>query len=623
MIHLHGHWARGTAVLAAFAFWSPGGLAVAQDSTSAPATTQPAATSKEDTGGGIKSRTSRPGAFDVDFQDTDIRTAFRLLSTQGNRNIIATREVIGKVTAVLYDVTFQEALESVLRYSGYAYVEKGNVIHVMTAKQKEDSEKAERQMKVEAFKLSYITAADAKTLLAPVLSPDGTMSTTPVSAQGIAESKVAAGGNAHASEDVLVIRDYEDRLKRIREILNELDVKPDQVLIEATILKCKLTEDNSLGINFNVLSGISFEHHGTIDQIRTDFTLAAGGITIGFTSNELTALLHALESITDTTILANPKLLVVNKQRGEVMVGNREGYLTTTVTETVATQTVQFLETGTRLVVRPFIGKDGFIRLEIHPEDSSGSVRPVGNNVLPSESTTEVTSNVLVRDGHTIIIGGLFRELTTNARSQVPLLGNIPYLGTVFRSTTDNTQRDEVIILITPRIIKQAADEAVGEQLKDDVERFRIGQRKGLQWFGRDRLAQSYMRWAKQALNDGRHDWALWCIDLALSLQPRMEEAIRLKERLTGTAYWSGESQESAAKYVIQRMMMQEMGKPVEQIIPPGKPRDADAVDPEVRKAFGIEKRPETPLPPPRVKKGSKPKSTTLPAGQDGKGEDK
>jgi type II secretory pathway component GspD/PulD (secretin) len=211
----------------------------------------------------------------------------------------------------------------------------------------------------------------------------------------------------------------------------------------------------------------------------------AGGLTIGFMSNNVGFFVRALESITDVTVMANPKLLVLNKQRGEVFVGSEDGYLTTTFTETTATQTVEMLKTGTRLVVRPFIGRDDYVRLEVHPEDSSGFVAVVGQSALPSKRTTEATSNVLVRDGHTIIIGGLFREETGIGRSQTPLIGNVPYLGALFRSTGDSTKREEVIILITPRIITKEADDAVSEQHKDEVERFRIGQRKGLRWWGR------------------------------------------------------------------------------------------------------------------------------------------
>ncbi len=246
--------------------------------------------------------------------------------------------------------------------------------------------------------------------------------------------------------------------------------------------------------------------------------------------------------------------------------------------------------------MRPFLGRDGYVRLEIHPEDSSGAVVQKGAFVLPSETTTEVTSNVLVRDGHTIVIGGLFRERTQNGRTQVPLVGNIPYVGTLFRETSDTTNREEVIILITPRIIRQAVDEATSAQVADDVERFRVGQRKGLQWWGRGRLADAYVRAAKKQYSEGEVDKAMWDLDMALSLEPRMEEAIRLKERLTDTAFWCDQAQYSAAKYIVQRMIMQDLGKPVERVITPRRPRDPSTLTPDVTRAFDIQKRTEDPL---------------------------
>ena len=568
-------------------------------------------------------KASRPGVFEeFHMRDADLRGVLELLSRQGRVNIVATREVTGKVAAVdLYNVTFEEALTAVLRATGYvSYVENGSVF-VCTPKQLAEIEKAQKHLEVRTFRLAYISSTDAKTLITPALSSDGSAVITPAAAVGVPSSKVDSGGNQYAADDVLVVRDYREHLEAVAIIIQDVDVKPEQVLIEATILRVRLEEDNALGFDFNALSGVDFEGLGSTSKglqsmttgdltagqlnntqatFRTDFNGAIdpGGMTIGFVSNNIAFFIRAMESVTDLTILANPKLLVINKQRGEVMVGNRDGYLTTTVTETTATQTVEFLETGTRLIVRPYIGRDGYIRMELHPEDSSGSVEQVGTSVLPSETTTEVTSNVMVRDGHTIVIGGLFRERTTNGRNQVPLLGNLPYLGTLFRQTSDDITREEVIILITPHIIQQAADEAVCEQMKDDMERFRLGQRKGLAWWGRDRLAQAYMRSARAELAAGDRDKALWNVDMALSMQPRMDEAIRLKERLEEQAYWADETRVSTVRYVIQRMIMQDLGKPFQMVIPPDKPRDAGELPEDVRGRLGMQSLIEPPLPP-------------------------
>ena len=162
--------------------------------------------------------------------------------------------------------------------------------------------------------------------------------------------------------------------------------------------------------------------------------LPGGGFTFGIIKDQIGVFIRALEAITDTEVLANPKLLALNKQVAQVIIGRRDGYLTTTFTETLAIQTVEFLETGTVLSFRPFIGEDDVVRMEIHPKDSTGGLTQAN---LPFEQTTEVTTNILVRDGHTILIGGLFREVTTATRGQVPGLGNIPFAGALFRSERD------------------------------------------------------------------------------------------------------------------------------------------------------------------------------------------
>jgi hypothetical protein len=241
-----------------------------------------------------------------------------------------------------------------------------------------------------------------------------------------------------------------------------------------------------------------------------------------------------LEGVTDTTVLANPKILTLNKQKGEVIVGKETGYLTTTTTETTSTQTVQFLDTGTRLIFRPYIGDDGYIRMEIHPEDSDGGLQTAAN--LPFKTTTEVTSNVMVKDGHTIVIGGLFRESSQSTRSQIPVLGNLPWAGPLFRQQADTTVRQELIVLITPHIIEDqdAYADMSKEELKD-AQRLRVGVRQGMMFWGRERLADMYYESAVAEMDKPHPDRksALWNLDAATNLNPKFLEAIKMKEDLT------------------------------------------------------------------------------------------
>ena len=568
-------------------------------------------------------RITPEGVFDLHLQGADLRMVLRQLSLQSKRNIIASKEVSGEITADLHGVTFTQALEAILYSSGLVSQKKENFIYVFTPKELAAIEKAKQKVDVRVFRLGYLTAKDAESLIKNVLSPDGIIALTPPPKSGIKADTDTTGGKDHAADEIIVVRDYEENLEKVAQILAEIDIRPQQVLVEATILSAELDDNSALGIDLQVLTGVDFQTFGvtsdlanmvvppppvggvkdfnnTQTRINTNFSAnlpidLGSPMTFGIISNNVAAFIHALEAVTDVTVLANPKLLIVNKQRGEVLVGRSDGYLTTTTTETTTTETVEFLETGTRLIVRPFVGNDGYVRMEIHPEDSTGSVIQVGGvggPVLPNKTTTEITSNIMVRDGKTIVIGGLFREQTNLVRRQVPLLGDIPWAGTLFRSTVDVMSRHEVIILITPHIIDYPSAEAVGQRMKMDAERYRIGGREGMQWWSRIRLADKHLFWARQAMAENSPDRAMWYVDLALSLEPRMPEAINLKERLSDQAYWADQPENITTRYFVERMIMQELDKPYGDVLPPGRPLQADKINPEVRKAFGIKKRP-------------------------------
>ena len=542
---------------------------------------------------------STDGTFTGYYQDTDLRVVLRQLSMLFRTNIVASKDVSGRVTVTLYDVTFEEALDSVLKSSGLGYVKKGKFIYIHTVEELAQIAAASRKMEVGTFQLDYITAADAQTLIKPAMSAEASVAVTPVPMKGISASAIEAGDNSHATSGVLVVNDYPENLKRIAEIIREIDTRPQQVLIEATILSARLLENNNLGVNFNIMANTDFTSQGSTDGVtqvagatagnltaipgadihtitttRTDFSPVTGGITFGFVTDSVSIFLRALEQVTDVTVLANPKLLVVNRQKGEVIVGSKDGYVTTVVSDGVATQSIEFLESGTSLVVRPYIGRNGYIRMMIHPEDSDGDVQVTESFTIPSETTTEVTSNVLVRDGRTIVIGGLFRESTTNGRSQVPIIGSIPYVGTLFGSTLDVTERREVMILITPHIVKQEEFEDVSKNIKDDLERFRAGARKGMRWWAADRLARAHLNWAREHLKNGRLDKARWDLDMALTRRPKLPEAIEMRENLTDKAYWAEEARQSTIRNVIDRILMFEMGKDFRKTVSPAKPRD-------------------------------------------------
>jgi type II secretory pathway component GspD/PulD (secretin) len=276
---------------------------------------------------------------------------------------------------------------------------------------------------------------------------------------------------------VVIVRDFHSVLEAVDAAVASIDGRPQQVLIEATLLSVSLEEGMELGVDFTALLGVDFSDVGATSPDGTSVVLggfsgdqldsgagnatssfnkafAAGGLNFGYLKNGVAVFVHALQQTTDATVLANPRVVTLNKQRGEVLLGRRDGYLTTTVTQTSTTQSVEYLETGTRLIFRPFIMSDDLVRLEIHPEDSNGGISSEG---LPFKETTEVTTNVVIRSGETVVIGGLFRNRKSTLTRKVPFLGDLWLIGQIFRSTDERMRREEIIVVLTPRIVDPLA----------------------------------------------------------------------------------------------------------------------------------------------------------------------
>jgi type IV pilus assembly protein PilQ len=580
--------------------------------TTAPAT--PAAPAKPEGRSVSKSevQVSDEGTVEIHVNDASLVEVLRMLSLQSQKNIVCSKEVRGTVTANLYNVTIREALDQVLHMNGYAYREKGNFINVYTVKELQQIEEAEKRATTEVFRLHYTPAANAMTMIKPVLSTLGQVSATTPAVSGVTSGGGETGGNGHAVEDMLVVTDFPENIDKVRKVLKDLDRRPQQVLVEATILRAALTEDNALGVDFNVLAGVKFNQiitnaggqvTGANTQGQANLPLGTnglgsagsgnsftssipGGMKVGFVSDNVSVFLAALEGVTDTVVLANPKVLALNKHKGEIIVGRKDGYMTSTQTETSTVQTVEFLDTGTKLIFRPYIAADGYVRMEVHPEDSSGGL--TGAN-LPFKITTEMTSNIMVKDGHTVVIGGLFREASDSARSQTPFLGNLPVAGALFRNQRDRTTREEIIILLTPHVIKD--DEVYGKLGDEELRRadkLRVGVRKGMMPWGRERLAEgeyekALAELAKPAPNNQK---ALWHLDCATNLNPKFLEAIEMKQRITGRVVTASDN--SSVRLFVRNMVLNDRGMVTPAagadapVTPPpaGKSADADPAKP-------------------------------------------
>ena len=487
--------------------------------------------------------------------ETEVSQVLEMLAIQSEKNIIASNSVTGTVSANLYDVTFSEALDAILRVNGFGYIEEGNFVYVYTLEELGTIEKARRKTESRIYELQYLSANDANEFVKPLLSEDGEAAFRGDVESGIEPTVSDAGGDSYAWTSKLIVNDYPENLEKIALLLQELDTAPAQVVVEATVVQTVVTEDNEFGIDFTALSNIRISSianplnaaqdvisgafaPSTVSAVSsgvgtTDVTPFSGGLKAGIIKDHVGAFLKVLDQVVDTTVLARPRITCLNRQRAQVLIGNREGYLSTTVTETSSSTNVLFIDTGIQLNFRPFISPDGMIRLELRPSVSSLAFRTDGGQQVPNEATQEMTTNVRCRDGETIILGGLFRENSTVTRNQVPFLGDIPILGTLFKGQVDSVVKEEIIFLLTPTIIP---DEQLWEAGKDSLEivqAVRVGARAGLLPFSHDQITANYNRDALDAYRQGELEDALYWSNISLQTSKMQPEMIRLRERIT------------------------------------------------------------------------------------------
>ena len=498
-------------------------------------------------------------------QDTELVKVLQMLSIQSQKNIITSPSVSATVSADLYDVSFYEALDALLHVNGYGYIEKGNFIYVYTQEEINAMEEAAREPITKSIHLNYISAADASVFVTPALSDAGSIALNGPVEAGIKVSESNTGGTDYAWSGVLVVRDYPENVAEIERLIKELDTRPSQVLVEATILQTNLSEDNAFGVDFSIIADVNFsdfingplsaadalragatsgssgyvppDNRGTGIGTAVGNTSGPAGMKIGVIHDDFAVFMRLLDEVTDSVILSNPKILCLNRQRARVQVGRNIGYLSTTATDTTTTQTVEFLPTGTTLQFRPFISNDGMIRMELAPRVSEGIIRDVTNAsgatvTIPDEITQELTTNVLVHDGNTIVLGGLFRETTRLSRRQVPFLGDLPVLGAAFRGNEDATSRTEIIFMVRPTIVNDTVLLEQGERALDKFSVARTGARRGTLPWGRDRLTSTWNQEAMEYAKQGDFDRALWAINRSLSFQPIQPRAIEMREKL-------------------------------------------------------------------------------------------
>ena len=411
----------------------------------------------------------------------EVSKAIELISRQAKIvNILVSPGVTGAVTVDLRNKTVDEALGIIAKQCRLTVRREKDIIYVSTLEEARQVESDDLPVRV--YHLNYVRSADLKQMIDKVMSKDGKITVSPDSKAGMESDitdtsqtgqsgstrKIDAGGNDMAGGDIVVVQDHEYVLKTIDRIVAQIDIRPVQVMIEAVIAQVTLDKDMNLGANLGFLdgaghmvgvlgSGAAINSVGgflpgavqTGGQLATGLAGNTNGLKVGWNGKNTAGYIQALETYGKVKVLACPRVFVLNKQRAQIHLGQNMGYLTTNNYQTNSTQTVTYMKIGTQLRIRPFVSSDGMIRMEVFPERSTGTFDNAG---IPQTKTAQVTTNLIVPDGETMIIGGLLDEEVSQNWSGIPFLSRLPWVGYLFRNTKDTVAKKELVVILTPHI---------------------------------------------------------------------------------------------------------------------------------------------------------------------------
>ncbi|MFM8642666.1 MAG: hypothetical protein ACKOEP_07520, partial [Phycisphaerales bacterium] len=464
----------------------------------------------------------------------------------------------------LYDVPLEEALNAVLNVNGLAWKREGDFIYVLTQAEVD----AQRGREARVFTLQFLSAEDTIAFIKPVLSEQGSAVALGKVEAGFEATVEDGGADSFAFAAKVMVNDYGENVARAAKLIEELDTPPKQVRVEATILTVDLTDDTAFGLDISVVGNIDFANvvggpMGAFDAVKTN-SLSTRGATptpvttptpstannaslfpvtqgqpnptakIGVVTSDVAIFLQMLDEVTDSTVLARPTVTVLNRQRAQVLIGERIAYLSTTQTQTSTTQEVKYLDVGVKLRFRPFVSPDGMVRIELAPQVSTAKTKTIkavgGEATVPDELTQELRTNIRVKSGQTIVLGGLFRETSVVTNRQIPGLGDL--IPGAFSGASGTMKKQEIIFLITPTVIEDSQDYREGEKALQVAEAAKVGARAGLLPFSESHLAGNYQVQALEAWKKGDRATALYYVDQALRTQKNSPSMIALRESI-------------------------------------------------------------------------------------------
>lgn len=401
----------------------------------------------------------------LEFKDADIKNVFRLLGEVSGKNIIVTDDVNRKVTVRLIEVPWDQAMDLIIDTNGLGKDENGNIIRISTAgrlKAERDALAAAKKSEenLEALQTAYLTVNYAK-----VMKGAGDTNTDKDLVEK-AKALLSPRGKIEADQrtNTLIVRDIKSGIEDVQKLIARLDTRTPQVLIESNLVETTPTFSRSLGIEmegvFNngrvrvsdrFIANPPFVGSPQPTPAINQLIIPNTGFRWGYFGNNITSVLSAAEADGNVKIISRPSVVTLNNVESTIESANIVRIKTGAATVGEA-GSIRELRAGIILRVTPQVSADGFVFLNINAKSSTLDYGRLTDGI-PQENSREARANVLVRDGETVVIGGILKDTSANSENGVPFLKDVPVLGWLFKKSSWQKDLEELVVFITPRII--------------------------------------------------------------------------------------------------------------------------------------------------------------------------
>lgn len=389
------------------------------------------------------------GNFSGQFDATPVGDVLSIISRQIGLNIMVSPKVNATVTGNFKDVPIKDAFLAMLSANSLYYLEQGKIIKILTLAEYKN-ELLQNYLETRSYDTSVIDLKNLASVIKPFLTP------------GIGKVNV----DQHSSK--ILVTDVKDNFVRIDNLFKEISELPKMIEIETKIIEVDVNDEAALGVNWSI-SNLANAFTLNISPTPSSGVANSSGNanqTVNFSgahvfapsTTSLQIMLSMMESESDARVISQPIILAMNRQEAKILIGGKVPYVSSTSTSTTGTgektAQVEFAEVGLKIIITPMVTPDGKIKMKIYVSQSSSTLIDItSDQKAPDISTSEVECEAVSMNGQPIVIGGLMKTTKSKSQQSVPLLGKIPILKYLFSYTTDSVKKEELIIILTPRIV--------------------------------------------------------------------------------------------------------------------------------------------------------------------------